>query len=187
MNYTTTDQNSKELLNTKYILGFNISTNRKRPIYYKYKGFNEINDVNKELHKVWPLVEFLREGQKVKPYIDYDEKQEYNDSKELYKFQQEGKRQLLKRLLNIFIEALKNNSRAINLLKNVGFDNIALSAITLMELYFGALNKRELTKIKSRLQTMRIVHLNQDISESATALVEGYAKSHGLQIPALLC
>jgi len=88
---------------------------------------------------------------------------------------------------DIFIEALKNNSRAINLLKNVGFDNIALSAITLMELYFGALNKRELTKIKSRLQTMRIVHLNQDISESATALVEGYAKSHGLQIPALLC
>jgi hypothetical protein len=84
---------------------------------------------------------------------------------------------------DIFIEALKNNSRAINLLKNVGFDNIALSAITLMELYFGALNKRELTKIKSRLQTMRIVHLNQDISESATALVEGYAKSHGLQIP----
>jgi len=53
---------------------------------------------------------------------------------------------------DIFIEALKNNSRAINLLKNVGFDNIALSAITLMELYFGALNKRELTKIKSRLQ-----------------------------------
>ena len=84
---------------------------------------------------------------------------------------------------DIFIEALKNNSRAINLLKNVGFDNIALSAITLMELYFGALNKRELTKIKSRLQKMRIVHLNQDISESATALVERYAKSHGLHIP----
>ena len=106
MNYTTTDQNSEELLNTKYILGFNVSTNRKRPIYYKYKGFNEINDVNKELHKGWPLVEFLREGQRVKPYIDYDEKQEYNDNKELYEFQQEGKKQLLKRLLNIFIEAL---------------------------------------------------------------------------------
>ncbi len=84
---------------------------------------------------------------------------------------------------DIFIEALKNNSRAINSLKNVGFDNIALSAITLMELYFGALNKRELTKIKSRLQKMRIVHLNHDISESATTLVERYAKSHGLHIP----
>jgi len=35
---------------------------------------------------------------------------------------------------DIFIEALKNNSRAIGSLRNIGFENIALSAITLMEL-----------------------------------------------------
>jgi len=52
---------------------------------------------------------------------------------------------------DIFIEALKNNRRAVDLLREIGFDNIALSAITAMELYFGALNKREMTKIKNRL------------------------------------
>jgi tRNA(fMet)-specific endonuclease VapC len=53
---------------------------------------------------------------------------------------------------DIFIEAFKNNSLAINSLRIIGFGNIALSAVTLMELYFGALHKRELAKIKSRLK-----------------------------------
>lgn len=55
---------------------------------------------------------------------------------------------------DVFIEAFKNNKLATDLFRRIGFDNIALSAITLMELYFGALNKRELTKIKSRLQEL---------------------------------
>ena len=84
---------------------------------------------------------------------------------------------------DIFIEALKNNPRATDSLRNIGFENIAISAITLMELYFGALNKRELAKMKSRLLKLKIVQLDQDISESATGLVERYAKSHGLHIP----
>jgi hypothetical protein len=49
---------------------------------------------------------------------------------------------------NIFIEAFKNNPSATETLKGIGFQNISLSAVTLMELYFGALNKRELAKIK---------------------------------------
>jgi tRNA(fMet)-specific endonuclease VapC len=42
---------------------------------------------------------------------------------------------------DIFIEALKNNSRAVDMLRYIGLENIALSAITVMELYFGAVNK----------------------------------------------
>jgi len=84
---------------------------------------------------------------------------------------------------DIFIEALKNNPRAIDSLRNIGFENIALSAITVMELYFGALNKREMTKIKNRLQRLRIVQIDHEISEVAMNLVERYAKSHSLHIP----
>ena len=84
---------------------------------------------------------------------------------------------------DIFIEALKNNRRAVDLLREIGFDNIALSAITAMELYFGALNKREMTKIKNRLGQLRIVHIDQGICEKAMNLVETYAKSQGLHIP----
>ena len=84
---------------------------------------------------------------------------------------------------DIFIEALKKNPRAIDSLRNIGFENIALSAITVMELYFGALNKREMTKIKNRLQRLRIVQIDQEISEVAMNLVERYAKSHSLNLP----
>ena len=61
---------------------------------------------------------------------------------------------------DIFIEAFKNNISATDLLRRIGFQNIALSAITLMELYFGALNKRELSKIKNRLQKLEVIDLD---------------------------
>ena len=52
-----------------------------------------------------------------------------------------------------------------------------------MELYFGALNKRELAKIKNRMQKLKIVNLNNVITETAIDLIETYSKSHGLRIP----
>ena len=84
---------------------------------------------------------------------------------------------------DIFVEALKNNKSVTGLLGHIGFQNIALSAITLMELYFGALNKRELAKIKSRMQRLEIVNLDNEITEKAINLIEKYSKSHGLHIP----
>ncbi len=84
---------------------------------------------------------------------------------------------------DIFIEALKNNPRAIEELRGIGFQNIALSSISVMELYFGAIDKRELKKIKSRLQTLDILTIDRQITEKATFLIEKYAKSHGLRIP----
>ena len=52
-----------------------------------------------------------------------------------------------------------------------------------MELYFGALNKRELSKIKKHLKALNTVHFDNDISELAVSMIESYSKSHGLQIP----
>jgi len=84
---------------------------------------------------------------------------------------------------DIFIEAFKNNTLATGSLRRIGFQNIALRAITLMELYFGALNKRELVKIKSRLQKLEIINLDQKITKTAINMIERYAKSNGLHIP----
>ena len=84
---------------------------------------------------------------------------------------------------DIFIEAFKNNTVATDLLRRIAFPNIALSAITQMELYFGALNKKELSKIKSRLQRLEVVDLNKEITGTAVNLIEKYAKSHSLHIP----
>ena len=84
---------------------------------------------------------------------------------------------------DIFVEALKNNKSVTGLLRHIGFQNIALSAITLMELYFGALNKRELAKIKSRMQRLEVVNLDNEITGTAINMIEKYSKSHGLHIP----
>ncbi len=84
---------------------------------------------------------------------------------------------------NVIIEILKGNEKTIKIIESIGLENIAISSVTVMELYFGALNKRELSKIKKHLKALNIVHFDNDISELAVSMIESYSKSHGLQIP----
>jgi len=84
---------------------------------------------------------------------------------------------------NIIIEAFKGNTATINELENIGLENIAISVISEMELYFGALNKLELKEIKKHLKSLQIIHINPDISQVSVDLIEKYSKSHRLQIP----
>jgi len=84
---------------------------------------------------------------------------------------------------NILIEVFKGNAAIIDSVSNAGPENLALSSITVMELYYGALNKLELQRIRKHVAAFRIVHISTAISETATLLIERYAKSHNLQIP----
>ena len=52
---------------------------------------------------------------------------------------------------NILIEFYNNNQDVIQNLRGIGQENLAISAVTQAELYYGALNKRELQKIKKHL------------------------------------
>lgn len=84
---------------------------------------------------------------------------------------------------NVIIETLKGDEKTIKIMESIGLENIAISSVTVMELYFGALNKRELNKIKKHLKALNIVHFDNDVSELAVNMIESYSKSHGLQIP----
>ena len=84
---------------------------------------------------------------------------------------------------NVIIEALKNNPVVIAAMEKIGLERIAVSVVTVMELYYGALHKAELRKIKRHLSSIRILQIDEAISVAATELIERYAKSHGLQIP----
>ena len=83
---------------------------------------------------------------------------------------------------DVVIEFLKGNEATNAVLKKENYD-IALSAITIMELFYGALNKKELKKIKSSLSAYPILSINEEITEIAIDLVERYSKSHQLRIP----
>ena len=84
---------------------------------------------------------------------------------------------------NVIIEIFKGNEKILKKIEGIGLDNIAISSITVMELYFGAINKKELNKIKKHLKALNIVHFDNDVSKMAVSMIESYSKSHGLQIP----
>ncbi len=52
---------------------------------------------------------------------------------------------------NIFIHAFNENQDTIDELNKIGYDKIALSSITVMELYQGMGNKNELAWMKSKI------------------------------------
>jgi len=84
---------------------------------------------------------------------------------------------------NIIIELFKGNTETKELLENINEENFAISIITSMELYYGAINKRELNKIKKFLKSFYLLVINEEISKIALELIEKYSKSHGLEIP----
>ena len=84
---------------------------------------------------------------------------------------------------NIFIGAFNGKQNAIETMEQIGFDNIVISSITLMELYQGMGNKHELVQMKKKIKYYDVVEINSQISKLATTFIENYKLSHGLQIP----
>jgi hypothetical protein len=85
--------------------------------------------------------------------------------------------------INILIEFYKGNSDIVQKLRRVGLSNLAVSVITVGELYFGAKDKRELGQIKKNLSLLNQIPLDADISARFLSLLEGYALSHKLSVP----
>jgi tRNA(fMet)-specific endonuclease VapC len=84
---------------------------------------------------------------------------------------------------NILIEFYKNNAPVVQELHQIGQDQLAISAITQAELYFGALNKAELAKIKQHLSLLRLFPIDLPISSAFLGLMEAYSLSHRLGLP----
>ena len=84
---------------------------------------------------------------------------------------------------NIIIEFYKENPGVIKNLQGIGQQNIAVSIVTAGELLYGALNKKEISQIKSDLEHLQIIHLTQEIGEHFTQLMLDYSLSHRLSLP----
>ena len=83
---------------------------------------------------------------------------------------------------NILIEILKGNTKTIQKVEALNAE-LFISSITVMELYYGALNKVELRKLEKFVTLFTIVDVNSAISIKAVELIKTYAKSHSLDIP----
>lgn len=84
---------------------------------------------------------------------------------------------------NILIEFYKNNTAVTQILRRIGREKLAISVVTEAELYFGALNKRELQKIQRHLSLLQRFPLDLDVSRYFIHLMESYSLSHQLSIP----
>ena len=84
---------------------------------------------------------------------------------------------------NILIEFYKNNIQIVGELRNIGAHNLAVSVVSVAELYFGALNKAELGTLKKHLASMNQLPMNVAVSNTFLNLMGTYSLSHKLSIP----
>ncbi|MGF1637309.1 MAG: PIN domain-containing protein [Cyclobacteriaceae bacterium] len=84
---------------------------------------------------------------------------------------------------NILIEIYKDNSRIIEIVKQIGQENIAVSHVTCAELLYGARNKKEIQTIRKDLDKLTVLPIESTLSTLAIELVEKYALSHKLSLP----
>jgi predicted nucleic acid-binding protein len=84
---------------------------------------------------------------------------------------------------NIFIEIFRNHPEIENVLKIIGLDNILISDVIRAELFFGAIDKRELQSIKNHMRNYKSLNIRQEISIMAVDFVENYCLSHKLNLP----
>lgn len=84
---------------------------------------------------------------------------------------------------NILIEFYKNNPQISQIFRAIGKDDLAISVVTEAELYFGALNKAELQRIKQHLSSLHRLPLDTAVSNKFLQLMETYSLSHKLSIP----
>jgi tRNA(fMet)-specific endonuclease VapC len=84
---------------------------------------------------------------------------------------------------NILIEFYKNNPQIVQELRQIGQTQLAICPVTQAELYFGALNKAELGKIKQHLSLLHQIPFDASLSNMFLQLMESYSLSHKLSVP----
>jgi len=84
---------------------------------------------------------------------------------------------------NIIIEFYKENASVIRKLRCIGQEHIALSIVTVGELLYGALNKKERKQINQDIAHLHLLHLDSAIGECFINLMNDYALSHSLSLP----
>lgn len=84
---------------------------------------------------------------------------------------------------NIFISLFKQFPDTIAELKAIGDKNVLIPSVSVMELYRGMENKRELNAMNSKINKYNIIHFNQEVSHKAIELIFRYKLSHNLHIP----
>ncbi|MBM2815023.1 MAG: hypothetical protein HW421_1785 [Ignavibacteria bacterium] len=83
---------------------------------------------------------------------------------------------------DVLIELQKRNEPVVSLVRAIGEKKIAVTKVSVFEMYVGAFNKNELIKIKHFLDKFPKIELYDKIIDLAIELVYEYKLSHSLFI-----
>lgn len=84
---------------------------------------------------------------------------------------------------NIFISLFRELPDTVTQLKSIGDGNVLMPSVTVMELYRGMENKKEMKEMDNKIKQYNVIHFNQAVSEKAVELIHLYKLSYNLQIP----
>ena len=84
---------------------------------------------------------------------------------------------------NIFISLFRNDPNTVEAVKVIGSANVLIPSITLMELYRGMRDKKEMSEMQKKLSGYNILHFNEDVSKIAVDLIHKFKLSHDLKMP----
>jgi hypothetical protein len=84
---------------------------------------------------------------------------------------------------DVIIEFYKNNRQIVFELEKIGENGIAISPVTIAELFYGALNKKELQQINKDVNSLKILGFNPEIGETLLFLMSKYSLANNLKIP----
>jgi len=84
---------------------------------------------------------------------------------------------------NIFISAFNGLSKTTEALAKIGSDNVLMPSITVMELYRGMDNKKQMAKMARKIKAYNILDFNEEVSQTAIELIKTFKLSNNLQIP----
>ncbi len=83
---------------------------------------------------------------------------------------------------DVLIDYLRGINEAVQYLENLAEKNVAVSVISVAELYSGSRNKKEDEIIRLFLKDFIIYPVTAEIAEAAGKLKQQYFKSHGVGI-----
>ena len=84
---------------------------------------------------------------------------------------------------NILIEFYKGRADVMEIFNAVGISNLAVSVVTVGELFYGARDKRELRNLREHISLLNQIPIDEYISNVYLSLLEKYSLSHRLSIP----
>jgi tRNA(fMet)-specific endonuclease VapC len=84
---------------------------------------------------------------------------------------------------NVLIEFYRGRADVMEIFSAVGISNLAVSAVTVGELFYGARDKRELRSLREHISLFNQIPIDEEISNLYLNLLEKYALSHRLSAP----